>query len=70
MPIGIAHGFYVLSDSATVLYNISHVYAPKQDGGVHWTSFPDWPDQDPILSERDKQHPLLNDFENPFVYKP
>src|SRR5208283_2293985 len=31
VPVGLAHGFYTLSDSALVLYNTTHVYAPGHD---------------------------------------
>ena len=46
-------------------------YAPQSEGAIAWndpTLAIDWliPTQDIILSEKDKCHPLFNDFETPF----
>lgn len=61
MSHGFAHGFCVLSDFADLHYKVSHVYEPGDEGGLHWndpTVNIDWPISDPIISERDKNHPL------------
>ncbi len=63
---GFAHGFYVLSEIATVVYNVTSVFSPEHDLGVRWNSFGlRWPDSDPILSVRDANLPLLADV-SPF----
>ena len=68
IPRGLAHGFYVLSTSATMIYNVASEYAPANDAGIHWSSVPfDWPDKNPIHSERDAAFPRLVDFHSPFV---
>ena len=55
MGKGFAHGFLTLTDSATVVYLITSVYASDFDSGIHWNSFGlDWGVYDPVLSERDK----------------
>ena len=60
---GFAHGFYVLSEIATVVYNVTSVFSPEHDQGVRWNSFGlRWPDSDPILSVRDANLPLLADI--------
>ena len=65
---GLAHGFQVLSPTATLVYNVTSEYAPAQDAGIHWRSVPiEWPDPNPLVSERDSNHPSLADFESPFV---
>lgn len=64
---GLAHGFYVLSISATVFYKVSTVYNPNADSGVRWDSFGfEWPTTSPILSGRDQQLRRFNDFQTPF----
>jgi len=67
IPRGLAHGFYVLSPQATMIYNVTSEYAPACDAGIHWKSVPfAWTDHDPILSERDQAFPMLQDFVSPF----
>lgn len=69
VPSGLAHGFYVLSESAIVVYNVSTVYSPEHDAGILWgsTSIP-WIDESPIVSKRDSEFVTLSDFKSPFVY--
>lgn len=72
VPPGFAHGFYVLSDEALVLYRCSAYYAPQVDGGVRWDD-PDlgipWevpPGTEPILSPKDAALPRLKEQPEPF----
>ena len=70
VPEGFAHGYVVLSDSAHVSYRVTAEYAPDLDGGVRWddpTLAVEWPISDPILSERDRALPLMEDFRSPFA---
>ncbi|TDN35803.1 dTDP-4-dehydrorhamnose 3,5-epimerase [Hymenobacter sp. UV11] len=54
IPKGCAHGFLTLSATATVVYNVTSVYAPQADAGIRWDSFGfEWPVQAPIISDRD-----------------
>lgn len=67
IPRGLAHGFLTLSDTATMIYNLTSVYSPENDKGILWSSCGiDWGVTAPILSERDKKHPALADFNSPF----
>lgn len=69
IPQGLAHGFYVTSSSATMVYKTSTVYAPDRDAGIRWdTAGIAWPDPAPLLSERDRNFPSLADFRTPFAY--
>ena len=59
IPPGFAHGFYVLSDRAVVLYKLTDYYAPQWERTLLWND-PDlriaWPllnGQVPILSVKD-----------------
>lgn len=62
IPAGYAHGFCVCSADAEVLYQTSEEYAPELEWGVRWDdpvlAIP-WPVREPVLSERDRQWPLL-----------
>ncbi|NQT23846.1 dTDP-4-dehydrorhamnose 3,5-epimerase [candidate division KSB1 bacterium] len=65
---GLAHGFYVISDEATVTYKVTTVYDHDYDTGVRWDSAAiEWPDNNPIISDRDRNLPHFNDFTTPFV---
>jgi dTDP-4-dehydrorhamnose 3,5-epimerase len=64
LPPGFAHGFVVLSVVADVHYKFSQYYSPDGQRGVVWSD-PDigieWPVDQPLLSERDEQLPLLRE---------
>ena len=67
IPKGLAHGFLTLSERATMVYKVTSVYSPEHDKGVLWSSCGiDWQCDTPILSERDKKHPSLAEFDSPF----
>ncbi|MDE5835936.1 MAG: dTDP-4-dehydrorhamnose 3,5-epimerase [Paramuribaculum sp.] len=71
VPRGFAHGFAVLSDIAVFQYKCDNFYHPEADGGVSIldTSLGiDWKMtlDSAILSEKDKNHPMLADFDSPF----
>ncbi|HQZ78830.1 MAG: dTDP-4-dehydrorhamnose 3,5-epimerase family protein [Chitinophagaceae bacterium] len=58
IPKGCAHGFLTLSDTATVVYNVTTEYEPSADKGILWDSFGfNWGIESPIISERDKGFP-------------
>src|SRR5690606_1685568 len=58
IPPGFAHGFLVLSESATVEYQCTDYYHPDDEACLRWDDPEvgiDWPGDNPILSERDRQ---------------
>ena len=67
VPIGFAHGFCTLEPDTEVLYKVSNVYAPANDGGVIWND-PDlgieWPVNAAVavLSDKDAKLPRLRDL--------
>jgi len=69
IPPGFAHGFYVLSDWADLLYKVTEYYAQDWDRVLRWDDPEigiDWPLIDgapPILSEKDAQGKSLRDAE-------
>jgi len=73
VPIGFAHGFCVVSDEATVLYKTTAEYNPEFDRGIIWndpTLAIDWPVKEPLLSDKDRRLPTLDQADNNFVYSP
>lgn len=67
IPKGIAHGFLSLEDNSGVYYNTSSVHSPEHDMGIHWNSFGfEWPNNKPVISERDANHQDFNQFHSPF----
>lgn len=71
IPKGFAHGFVVLSETAVFQYKCDEFYHPEADGGISIldeTLGIDWKIEieKAILSDKDKKHPCLKDFESPF----
>lgn len=71
IPQGFAHGFAVLSDSAVFQYKCDNYYAPSSEGAIAWNDPDlgiDWklPPESIILSDKDRNHPLLKDIITPF----
>jgi dTDP-4-dehydrorhamnose 3,5-epimerase len=67
IPSGFAHGFYVLSERALFLNRTTTVFHSESDAGVRWDSCGiKWPDNHPILSEKDMKMIQLRDFKSPF----
>lgn len=65
IPRGFAHGFVVLSESATFCYKCDELYHPEDEGGIMWNDSEVgvvWPyDGEVLLSEKDKKHPTLKE---------
>jgi dTDP-4-dehydrorhamnose 3,5-epimerase len=65
LPPGFAHGFCVVSETAHILYQCTHTYAPTHDSGIRWDD-PDlnitWPCTAPILSEKDQHLQSFRQF--------
>ncbi|MCM1066698.1 MAG: dTDP-4-dehydrorhamnose 3,5-epimerase [Muribaculaceae bacterium] len=75
VPHGFAHGFSVLSDEAVVQYRCDNYYHPASEGGISifdpslgidWGIALD----SAILSDKDRRHPLLRNFDSPFDFDP
>jgi len=76
VPVGFAHGFCVLSETADVVYKCSSYYDPATESGIAYDD-PDvriaWPaDVELLASERDRAAPRLADIADglPFAYAP
>lgn len=69
IPEGIAHGFYVLSETAEFCYKVTDFYHPNDEGGIRWDD-PDigveWPIDKTcpvILSEKDRTQPKFREIQ-------
>lgn len=76
IPVGFAHGFLALEENTHVLYKTSEFYYPEHDAGILWND-PQlgihWPleeygIQKPIVSEKDRSLPRLDEIETPFTF--
>lgn len=73
VPKGFAHGFVVLSDTATFAYKVDNYYAPEHDRGLAFDDPAlniDWqlPFSELRLSERDQKQPMLSELNDSFEY--
>jgi len=62
VPEGYAHGFVATSGEVLFHYKCTDFYHPEADRTVRWDDPQigiDWPVEDPILSEKDADAPLL-----------
>jgi dTDP-4-dehydrorhamnose 3,5-epimerase len=67
IPPGFAHGFYVLSEWAEIIYKSTDYYAPQWERTIRWDD-PEigiqWPlinGQNPLLSDKDSSGKLLKE---------
>ena len=71
IPKGFAHGFVVLSETALFQYKCDEFYHPEAEGAIAWDDADiaiSWPvpAEHISLSEKDKHHPTLKEFDSPF----
>ena len=65
VPPGFAHGFVVLSETADFEYKCTDYYDPSDEGSLLWNDLDlniPWPIDNPKLSEKDANAPLLADL--------
>ena len=66
IPKGYGHAFLNTNDKdATILYLVETEHSPTNDVGVKWDSVKfNWPIENPILSDRDKNLPGIEEFQS------
>jgi dTDP-4-dehydrorhamnose 3,5-epimerase len=70
VPKGLAHGYMTLTEDTQFLYKVDAPYAPENDGGIFWNDPAlaiAWPDLAPVLSDKDRLLPRLEEFRSPFA---
>ena len=72
VPRGFAHGFLVLSETATFAYKVDNIYAPDHDAGIRWNDKElniQWgmKDSEFLISEKDAELPFSPQFKSPFT---
>ena len=63
VPEGFAHGFQTLSENAELIYHHSEFYNPNAESGIRYNDPAiniKWPLNETGISERDKNHPLID----------
>ena len=73
VPRGFAHGFVVLSDSATFSYKVDNYYSPEHERGLAFDDKEldiDWkiPKDQLNLAKKDQNNPVLTQLEDRFDY--
>ena len=71
IPSGFAHGFLVLSDSATFAYKVDNAYTKDNEAGIQWNDKQlgiKWgvKESEILISDKDVQLPLFSKFKSPF----
>lgn len=71
VPPGFAHGIQTLEDDTEILYKVTREYSPEHERAIRWDDPEigvEWPNADPILSEKDVNAPFLADADNNFTW--
>ena len=72
VPVGFAHGFCALTDTADVAYRQTGYWSPEHERSVRWNDPAigiTWPIDAPTLSPKDAAAPLLAEASNTFTYR-
>jgi len=65
VPSGVANSYFVLSDEAVLEYQVNEYWAAGREKGIAWDDPDlniDWPNKNPVLSEKDKDNPSLKEY--------
>ena len=72
IPAGCLHGFVTRTPDVEVMYKVDKFYSPENDRSVRFDD-PElgvvWDIENPILSQKDINAPLLKDSDVEFIYK-
>ena len=65
VPRGFAHGYITLEEDCELTYKVDAGYAPESERAIRWNDPElniDWGTKTPLLSEKDKNAPGLQEF--------
>ena len=71
IPKGCLHGFVTLTENVEVSYKVDEFYSPENDRSICFCDSEigvEWGIENPILSEKDKNAPLLKDSDVDFEF--
>lgn len=71
IPKGCLHGFVTVSENVELSYKVDELYSPENDRSIRWNDPEigvEWGVDEPILSEKDKNAPLLKESDVKFKY--
>lgn len=69
IPPGFAHGFVSLEDNTIFFYKCTNIYSKNHEGCILWKDpnlAIDWGVENPIISPKDTEGILFNEFTSPF----
>ena len=72
IPRGFGHGFLTLSDDVKFCYKVDNLYSAADDRGIRFDDPEigvEWGIENPVLSQKDMNSPLLADSDCNFTYK-
>ncbi len=65
-------GFCTLTETSEILYKVDNYYSKEHELGLLWNDNNvniNWPVENPILSEKDKNNIILNEFIKNYKWK-
>lgn len=71
IPRGFGHGFLTLTDNVTFCYKVDNLYSKECDRSIRFDDPAigvDWNIAEPILSDKDRNAPLLSESDCNFIY--
>lgn len=71
IPKGCLHGFVTLTDDVELSYKVDEFYSPENDRSICWNDPQidvEWGVEEPVLSQKDKNAPLLKDSDVKFKF--
>lgn len=71
IPKGCLHGFVTLTENVEISYKVDEFYSPENDRSVCWCDPEigvEWGVENPVLSEKDKNAPLIKDSDVKFEF--
>lgn len=71
IPRGFGHGFVALTDDVNFCYKVDNLYSKECDRSIRFDDPAigvEWGVSEPVLSDKDKNAPLLADSDCNFVY--